>query len=149
MRESKGRVRFRFEKGSRRESRWGLVYGGLTLAALVTSRFFARWLYLVPPCAFHAITGVPCPSCGATRSAVFLAHGHVVESFLVNPLFFFLYAGLVLWAVFEIYLVLRKEKFVVSLTRADRLLLRIGVVLAVAANWLYLILSGAADRYHP
>lgn len=37
-------------------------------------------------CMFKNITGVPCPSCGTTRSLILLANGHFKEAILMNPL---------------------------------------------------------------
>lgn len=58
----------------------------------VTAGFF-------PQCAFHSLTGLQCPGCGATRALHSLLHGHVWQAFLFNPLLFlaapFLVAGLV------------------------------------------------------
>ena len=37
-------------------------------------------------CPFHALTGLPCPLCGLTRSIVCCAHGHLAQSFAFHPL---------------------------------------------------------------
>lgn len=37
-------------------------------------------------CFIKQITGLPCPSCGSTRSAMSLLSGHVQEAFIYNPL---------------------------------------------------------------
>ncbi len=39
-----------------------------------------------PPCAFHALTGLHCPGCGATRCLHALAHGDVAQALAYNPL---------------------------------------------------------------
>jgi len=39
-----------------------------------------------PGCAFHRLTGIPCPTCGSSRAVVAALHGHLVEAFLWNPL---------------------------------------------------------------
>lgn len=36
-------------------------------------------------CPFRALTGLPCPGCGLTRSWVYAAHGWWRESFASNP----------------------------------------------------------------
>jgi len=38
----------------------------------------------LPPCTFHAITGVPCPSCGMTTSFALLVRGDVMNSLRAN-----------------------------------------------------------------
>jgi hypothetical protein len=53
--------------------------------------------HAVPPlCLWKAITGVPCPGCGMTRSFAFLAHGDLVEAIEMNafgPVMFVLVAS--------------------------------------------------------
>lgn len=39
-----------------------------------------------PSCPFRALTGLLCPLCGSLRAAHALAHGHLGEAFLLNPL---------------------------------------------------------------
>ena len=42
------------------------------------------WFY--PPCLWHALTGLHCPGCGATRCAYSLVHGDVLQALAYNPL---------------------------------------------------------------
>lgn len=44
------------------------------------------WLEIVPPCAFHRITGWYCPGCGGTRAVFALCRGEIVRSFKFHPL---------------------------------------------------------------
>jgi len=66
-----------------------LVYGSaMGLAALALSLCFLTpgstpWL---PPCPFHALTGLYCPGCGSTRMLYFLVHGHPWLAFRQNAL---------------------------------------------------------------
>ena len=41
-------------------------------------------LYL-PPCGLYATTGIPCPTCGCTTAVTWLAHGHLLQAFYVQP----------------------------------------------------------------
>ena len=57
--------------------------------------------FVMPPgglpitlCWFHAVTGLPCPGCGLTRSLASLSHGHLGDAFRYHPF------GLVLYALF-------------------------------------------------
>ncbi len=64
------------------------------LGVLVASR-------LLPPdglpgvdlCAFHALTGLPCPGCGLTRAFCALARGHFYEAWQLHPFAFPLFAA--------------------------------------------------------
>jgi len=40
-----------------------------------------------PICVFHALTGLNCPGCGATRAAYQLLHGHLLLALHDNALF--------------------------------------------------------------
>ena len=42
--------------------------------------------HLLPPCAWHAWTGLPCPGCGTTRAVVRLAAGDLRGALAMNPL---------------------------------------------------------------
>jgi len=50
-------------------------------------------------CPFRAITGLPCPGCGLTRSWVYAAHGWWRESFASNPFGMVVVAAIVALAV--------------------------------------------------
>lgn len=43
-----------------------------------------------PPCVFRALTGFTCPGCGITRALHQALHGHLINAFTLNPLFFVL-----------------------------------------------------------
>src|SRR5262249_51852465 len=65
-----------------------------------------------PICLFHTITGHPCLTCGATRSAVACFHAQFLTAFKWNPLVFLVYGG---FALFDLYAV------TVLITKARRL----------------------------
>ena len=103
----------------------------------------AAWLALHlpwPRCNFRALFGVPCFTCGSTRSAIALLHGDLSAAWMWNPL-----ATIAMLAigVFDIY------ALGVLLTRAPRLRvdlrgakwpLAATAALAAGANWIYLLL---------
>src|SRR5437870_13165038 len=63
----------------------------------------ATWLALKLPwpiCLFHALSGRPCLTCGATRSAVAFFHGQFLAAIQWNPLAFLFYSAL---SIFNIY----------------------------------------------
>lgn len=106
----------------------------------------ASWLALqlpTPRCAFHALTGLPCLTCGATRAAIQFLHGHFEASALYNPLAFAAYCGIALFNVYAAIVLLtgaprlRLTSFSVSQKR----LLRVAAVTLLAANWAYLLIA--------
>lgn len=40
----------------------------------------------LPPCLFHALTGLLCPGCGTTRAVWYLVHGHPIRALGENAL---------------------------------------------------------------
>jgi hypothetical protein len=104
----------------------------------------AGWLGLGlpwPRCLFHDLTGLPCVTCGMTRSAIAFFHGHFSDALLWNPLIFAFLCGV---TVFDLY------AFTVIATRTPRLRItfqteaeknsaRMIVIAALALNWVYLL----------
>lgn len=128
------------------EDSYELVFGLLGIpflaaASLVVSRFPGHYL---PPCWLNRITGMPCPTCGAYRSLRLVSQGRLADAWLMQPLGVSL-AGLAV--VFSAYSV------VVTIGRLPRLRLRFenrrdrwltagAALLAVVANWVYLVTAG-------
>jgi hypothetical protein len=117
----------------------------VALAVLVASSGFAiLWLALglpTPACAFHAITGLPCLTCGGTRCVRSLLAGQVGAALGWNPLVF---VGVLVAGLFAIYAAivtsLRLPRLrLEALTPPEALTLRLAVLLVAAANWIYLI----------
>lgn len=80
-----------------RSRRRDLVTAGVLGAALVTAFAITPGGARSGPllCPFRAVTGWPCPLCGATRSWVDLAHGDLQSSFAMNPVGPLLFVGAV------------------------------------------------------
>ncbi len=116
---------------------WLLVsLGSFSLAAL----WFAARLP-TPQCAFHSFTGLPCPTCGATRAAWQFLHGHFAASFFYNPLVFL---ALCVVLIFDLYAVAvlagGAPRFCfTNFSGAQKLLLRSLAIGLFLGNWLYLL----------
>ena len=96
-----------------------------------------------PLCPLHAVTGIPCPGCGMTRAARSLMQGNFRDAALFNPLFMTLLAGVAAYLVYAAVVVtlrlprLRGE----HLSRRTMFLLRVGVLLSIGLDWLYLMVK--------
>ncbi len=70
--------------------RWAIVLGAS--AVLFASWFYAPWSQTGPVwCPLRLLTGIPCPSCGLTRSFCAAAHGDWRSAFgfhVIGPLLF-------------------------------------------------------------
>ena len=112
--------------------------GGLLLAAV--------WLALRlpwPVCLFHSITGHPCATCGATRSAIAFFHGQFFTAWKWNPLAFLAYCSVSLFDVYAFFVVVRRAPRLrlVHVSSGQKKLFRFGIVTALAINWMYLLVA--------
>ena len=63
-------------------------------------------------CLFKNVTGIPCPSCGITRSILSLAHGNIQEAFYLNPLGIIVFGAIIIIPVWIITdLLIQKNSF--------------------------------------
>jgi hypothetical protein len=61
------------------------VFASLFALSFLAARFLPL-LELGYTCPFHALTGLPCATCGMTRAFVFLAHGEAARALAASPL---------------------------------------------------------------
>ena len=106
--------------------------------------FAAAWFALRLPwpiCIFHEVTGHPCATCGATRSAIALFHGQFFNAWKWNPLAFVTYCALVIFNLYAFAVVITRapRMRIVHVTSAERKFLRMGAVALLLANWIYLL----------
>lgn len=104
----------------------------------------AAWLHFampLPVCAWHQLTGLPCPTCGATRCVRFLTQGAWQAALLINPFVFFAISAGVIYDIYAVVvLVLRLPRL-----RFDRIpawtgnFIRYGFLLTLALNWAWLV----------
>jgi hypothetical protein len=118
----------------------GAYVGG----ALVVGAFLAAlWIRLDLPrpiCIFKEWTGLPCPTCGATRMIEALLSGEILAAASWNPLLFAGLAALALWAAASTArLLLGLPAWKLVTVRWERIGLRIFAVGALALCWIYLI----------
>lgn len=117
-----------------------LLWCAAALGTLALTPLWPSLTSLLRPCAFRALTGLPCPTCGTTRAALAVLDADLAAAWAVNPLatvavVAFLAGGLVapawVWAGGPLPRLG---------PRAWRLVV-LALLLAALANWGYLLLS--------
>jgi hypothetical protein len=102
------------------------------------------WLALAlpwPKCLFHAVTGLPCLTCGSTRSMLEILRGDFLGAIRWNPLAFIAFCTLV---IFDLYAVVTlaggtARVRIVEWTLVEKKAARITAVVVLVLNWAYLI----------
>jgi hypothetical protein len=112
-------------------------FGSLAFAAIWLA-FGLPW----PRCAFHDVTGLPCVTCGMTRSAIQFFHRNFLSALRWNPLVFVALCGL---SIFDAYafvvLVARVPRLrLAKFSSAGKFFVRALVITSLGANWGYLLL---------
>lgn len=113
--------------------------------ALLLAARFVPWHLLPPTCGFRAAFGLPCPSCGMTRAFVGITHFDPGAALHVSPLGSLLALGAVAAVVYAVlrYTVMPRG-FALQTSRTERRVLWVTGGVLVAANWAYLLVTGAA-----
>lgn len=133
-------MRILLKKRSSDGIEYGLIYGVITIIALIAARFLPIGSMLFP-CPFFAITGIPCPTCGTTRSILHLSSGHILSALGMNPLMTLLVFFLLLWFIFSIIsIAMSLPRPWIVLSPTEGTVVRILIVLLLLLNWAYLII---------
>jgi hypothetical protein len=119
------------------------VFGVVLVLGAGLAAVWIRLGFPIPVCYFRQWTGLPCPTCGATRMARALLDGDIGAALAWNPLLFLVLAGVAVWAVASTTgRALGLPNWQVRLRPREQLILRVAVVATLLSGWLYLILRG-------
>jgi len=112
-------------------------FGILAVFGLAIVRFKPDLVLHLAHCPLRDMTGVPCPTCGGTHTAVALAHGRLADAFAANPL---VAVGLVVFGIWLLTGVLttvapglRRD---LVLTSSEKRTARILAVLIILGAWI-------------
>ncbi|MCF7849686.1 MAG: DUF2752 domain-containing protein [Kiritimatiellales bacterium] len=119
------------------------------LAAVLLLGLVVLFQILVPAqwafhCRFHQWTGLPCPTCGATRCLRMILHGEIGAAWKMQPLVFsasFLLGGLAAYSMLASIFKWRVLRVHFESRTEQRLAAALVAVLFIG-NWVYLILKG-------
>lgn len=117
--------------------------GYIWLFYVQTSAHSVGWM----GCLFKKVYGIPCPACGSTRAVLALMNGDLKKSFLLNPDGLLLFFVLLLFPVWVVISILRKDdSFYWFYLKCEEFLQKkytiIAFVILLIMNWLWNIKKG-------
>lgn len=121
---------------------FGLIFGGIALLAGAAIALLRLDRFPFALCAFKQLTGLPCPTCGSTRTLGRLADLDAAGALAMNPLVAVSAIALLFWALADLVLLPRGRALRVEARGGLGLALRGSLVLLALANWAFLILAG-------
>jgi hypothetical protein len=134
-------MRLYLKKKTPDQIEFGIIYGGIAIVALCVGRLLPV-LSIVPDCVFKGLTGVPCPTCGSTRSMVHLAHGDVMSAVAMNPLTALsMITALAYFIASIIMLVYDLPRVRYILSNREKNVMRMAAVMMLVMQWVYLIIQ--------
>jgi hypothetical protein len=134
-------MKIRIKNTSASEQFTGLAYATIGFIGFILSKFDSFILQILPRCTFQQITGLPCPSCGATRAGIFLGNFELLNSILENPLYFILYIALFLYGTNSFIGAVFGKNIHIQFQKLSRKIIYFIIITAIGANWLYLIVQ--------
>jgi hypothetical protein len=134
-------MRLQWRPRSAREPDHELIWLAVSVATIAGG---VAWLALGlpwPRCPFFSVTGLPCLTCGATRSAIAFLHRDFLSALRWNPLVFAAFCGLIVFDLYALIVVTGRtlRLRVVEWTVAEKKTVRIAVISLLALNWIYLL----------
>lgn len=101
----------------------------------------------VEMCLIKHVTGIPCPSCGSTRSVVSLINGDIAGSIHNNPIGIFIAIVLVIFPPWILFDVTAKKQTLYAVYGRMEVFLRkrmvaIPLIILVLVNWVWNIAKG-------
>ena len=94
-------------------------------------------------CVFKAVFGIPCPTCGITRSLAAISHFDFAAAFRFNPMVFIALLIIWTWGLFSLYgFGSGKGVPIIEVNRTPAIVLKAFFISALIANWAYLIGTG-------
>ena len=95
-------------------------------------------------CPLHRYTGIPCFTCGSTRAVIALVYGDFRTAFLTQPLVISLLFCIMPIGITSLYTALwQRRLFMVSLSRAEKIIICLVLAVATLINWIYLLSTNA------
>jgi hypothetical protein len=128
-----------FKKRSTSQIEFGIIYGCMALLLIGAAKVLPI-LSIAPPCVFKGLTGIPCPTCGTTRSLVYLSQGDITTAFTMNPLTALGFIAAVLYFFYSVItLLFNLPKMSFILTNREKKNVPTTAIVLLIVQWVYLI----------
>jgi hypothetical protein len=120
----------------------GLVFGGI--GVLAAAAVWLLHLDRIPLtfCVFKGLTGLPCPTCGSTRTLGRLFALDFAGALAMNPFTTLVSVVVGAWALADLALLPRKKALGLEMPPRLAFALRVLALTLFLANWVYLLLAG-------
>ena len=122
----------------------GLIAGYTWLVYLIFREQSKEGL---PACFIKGTTGVPCPSCGNTRSVLAIVKGNFIDALFINPLGVIVALIMVVspfWLLYDV--ILKKDTLYNSYLKFEKIITKKGImillIILIALNWIWNIQKG-------
>ena len=126
-----------------RETDFELIFLSVTVSTATSAFIWLAFGLPWPKCWFRQMTGLPCPTCGATRTALALSHGNLAAAWHQNPFMFVCYLVTILIDLYAAAaLAFQLPRLRVSGVPSEikyRLIVALSITLGM--NWIYLLLN--------
>lgn len=111
----------------------------LSILGLVVKKYFQ---FLIPPCTFHKLMGIPCPTCGFTRMIFDLLELDLKNAFLIQPFMFMVVLFFVLWIIIGFVALIFGKFLYVEIPKFWQKYLWVPLLTLFMLNYIYLIYRG-------
>lgn len=118
-----------------------IIWGAIAILAVAAAGLIKPYLRLLPVCTFHRLFGIPCPTCGGTRSLAALSGLNIGNSFFYNPLLMTGVFGLIIFSLAYFLGIIFKKRAQITLSIIEKRLIRYTIIFTIIANWVFLIFS--------
>jgi hypothetical protein len=125
----------------------GLYFFFIGIISFLFVHYFPGVLQLIPPCQFREWSGIPCPTCGATRVGVLLGQFQFYKAFLTNPLFSIIYMAIAGWGLYSVLALFVKRQLTVSPSAKEKMAVKLVILLSIPVNWLYMIIYQFVSKH--
>jgi hypothetical protein len=120
----------------------GAIFGGIGVLAAAAISLLHLDRLPVTLCVFKGLTGLPCPTCGSTRTLARLFALDFGGALTMNPFMTLVAVVVAAWAVADLVLLPARRALDVSVAPRLGLALRVSALILFLTNWVYLMAAG-------